>query len=527
MRVGIGQINSTVGDIDGNAKTITSRIVEAREAGCDLVLFPEFALPGQSPLDLVWRSGFVEACEEAMDVIRRQTDGIAAVVGSVAPCKIQQGESDAALSNCAYAMEDRSILARVDKMGFTAGNVGDDKRYFSPCQGTQTIDLAGHRLGLSLGHRIGDGTADILAGLEAEWILHAAASPFRAGIQAERLRLASQAARESGLGIVFANCVGGQDTTVFDGGSFVVGPDGRPRFRADRFEEGLFVIDLDASDATPAKEESALPEKRAAIILGIHDYVRKNGFSAVIVGISGGIDSALVAALAVEALGPSAVTGVYLPCEHSSDESRADARALSSNLGIELLEISARGVHEALRSALPFDAAGIVDENLQARSRATLWMALANERDALVLATGNKSETAVGYFTLYGDATGALAPIGDLYKYEVRQLAASFEGRVPQKILEKAPSAELRPDHRDEDDLPPYEILDPLLEALIDENASREELIARGLGAELVDEVLVRYYRSEFKRRQAPPALSLTASSFGERGMPLTHTFRR
>jgi NAD+ synthase (glutamine-hydrolysing) len=537
MRVGIGQINPGVGAVEANARTILARVAEAREAGCDLVLFPELALPGPAPLDLVWRPGFVEACEAAVDEIRRDCTGIGVVVGSIAHEKGRTHHglertptaskgTEPLLRNRAVVIENASIIARIDKTLSPTVGPANDARYFAPSEGTQTVDLGGRRLGITLGETAADGPIDVLASLGAEWIIHGAASPFHVGKQAERRRLASRAASESGVGIVFTNCVGGLDGTIFDGGSFVVDRAGRLLFQAPRFEEGLFVVDVDSAAPIPKPDEEALSEMRTAIVLGLRDYVRKSGFSSVIVGVSGGIDSALVAALAVEALGPGAVTGVYLPCRHSSAESAADAHALSECLAIELLEISAEGVHSALRSALPFDAIGVVDENLQARARATLWMALANERSALVLATGNKSEIAVGYCTMYGDTTGALAPIADLFKGDVYRLAESLGDRIPRTILEKVPSAELRPGQRDDDDLPPYDVLDRLLTALIDENASRAELIERGFAAKVVDDILRRYYGSEFKRRQLPPGIALTANPLGGRRLPLTHAFR-
>ena len=523
MRVGIGQINSLVGAFEQNAATILERIDEARGRGCELVLFPEFAVPGAFPLDLVLRPGFVEGCEDAIDEIRRGAEGIAVVVGSIANEKRRGARSG--LRNCAYLIENASIVARVDKTHATP----DEARYFAPGPGALTVDVASRRFGVALGDLLeaGEGPIDLLASLGAEWIVQLAASPFRVGRLRARRRLATASARENGAGIVYVNCVGGADGTVFDGGSFAADQSGNLVFQAPCFEEGLYVFELDSAEPIEEPNEDALDLTRSAIVLGTRDYVTKNGFSSVIVGISGGIDSALVAALAVEALGPSAVTGVYLPCAHSSAESAADARALSERLGIELLEISAEGVHSALRSALPFDAIGVVDENLQARARAMLWMALSNERNTLVLATGNKSEVAIGYCTLYGDTTGALAPIADLYKADVYRLAKSFGDRIPDSILEKAPSAELRPDQKDEDDLPPYDTLDALLRGLIDENASREQLIERGFDERLVDDVLRRFYAAEYKRRQLPPGIAVTDHPFGPaRRAPLTHTFR-
>ncbi|GAG10332.1 unnamed protein product, partial [marine sediment metagenome] len=263
-------------------------------------------------------------------------------------------------------------------------------------------------------------------------------------------------------GIVYANLVGGQDGVVFDGGSFIVDADGRLLFQAPAFTEGLYVFDLSDPRPVAPEEPDELDQIRSALVLGIRDYVSKNGFASVLVGLSGGIDSALVATLAVEALGPEHVTAVYLPSEFSSDESREDAQEIARRLSIELLEIPLSAIHQALRDALPETPTGLTDENLQPRVRGTLLMALANQRNALVLCPGNKSEIAIGYNTLYGDTIGALAPIADLYKTDVYRLAESLADRIPRRVIEKPPTAELRPNHRDEDDLPPYSELDPL-----------------------------------------------------------------
>jgi len=525
MRVGIGQIDSLTGGIERNAEAIIGRIDEARAKDCDLVVFPEFAVPGRLLLDLVWRPGFVEKCESAVDRIRQGSSEIAVVVGSIAPAT--PGASR--LCSCAYVIEDTSVVARIDSVHVPPVSIAEESRYFTPCPGTQTVDVAGRRIGVTLGEALGCDveSVDVLASLGAECVIHTAASPFRVGCSRARRRLACECAKENEVRIVYANGVGGVDGVVFDGGSFAVDQTGVLVFQAPRFEEGLYVLDGDSAAPIAEPTEEALSEIRAAIVCGIHDYVVKNGFSSVIVGLSGGIDSALVTTLAVEALGPDTVTGIYLPCEHSSRESASDAQTIASNLGIEFLEVPAGDVHSALCDALPFDATGIVDENLQARARAALWMAVANERNALVLATGNKSEIAVGYCTLYGDTTGALAPIADLYKSDVYRLAERFADRIPRSVLDKAPSAELRPNQRDADDLPPYDVLDDLLNALIDENASRAQLIERGFREEMVDDIAKRFYASEFKRRQLPPGIVLSTRPLGGgRRMPMTHVYR-
>jgi NAD+ synthase (glutamine-hydrolysing) len=521
MRVGIGQINPLVGDVQGNTRLILSRVAEARAAGCRLVVFPKFAIPGHAPLGLVRRPGFIEACDAAVEEIRAASAGMAIVIGSVAGAPAAAAD---AVTSSVVAIDDGAVLATIAGAAVEGSSlsVPDVPRDV----GVETTRIAGLRFGIATDDDLGSETMDVFSALGADWVLHLAASFFHVGCASIRREAARRAAVEAGLGIVFANSVGGVDGPILDGGSLVVAASGKLLLQAARFEDGLFAVDLDSKRPVSAEAEAPTSEISAAIVLGIRDYVRKNGFDRVVIGLSGGVDSAVTAALAVEALGAEAVIGTFIPCEHSSERSRADARALASNLGIELVEIPATDVHKELRTALPFQAAGIVDENLQARARAVLWMALANERRALVLAAGNKTEAAVGYATLYGDTTGALAPIGDLYKDEVYRLALFLGPRIPRSILEKAPSAELRPGQRDDDDLPPYPILDRLLRALIDENASRSQLIARGFEESVVDDVLCRFYASEFKRRQTPPAIVVSRAPLSRHRVPLTHAYR-
>jgi len=518
MRVGIGQIDPFVGDMPGNACQILDQIDKARGAGCRLAVFSELAISGPAPLGLVRRTGFVEQCDAAVEAIRERCDGIAVIVGTVVRTRVDGAER---LIDGAVVIDDGLVIARIG----AAAPADESTDGFPPNAGLETVTIDDLTVGVTLGAELDEDAVGALAALGADWAVHLAASPFHTGVQAERLANAERAA-EFGLGILYVNCVGGQVGSVFDGGSFAVGPNRRLLVLAPRFEPGLSTFDLETEATATAPVEDPVDEIRSAIALGIRDYVRKAGFERVVVGMSGGIDSALVTCLAVEALGADAVIGTFIPCACSSEQSRADALAIASNLGIEFIEIPAEGVHEALRTALPFDARSIVDENLQARARAVLWMALANERDALVLAAGNKSEAAVGYATLYGDTTGALAPIADLYKEDVYQLAEMFGEQIPRSVIDKAPSAELRPDHRDDDDLPPYPLLDRLLRALIDENASRSELIERGFDAELVDDILRRFYAAEFKRRQTPPGIAVSRTPLGRTRLPLIHGFR-
>ena len=540
MRVGIGQINPHVGAIERNRDRILARLTEARERRCDLVVFPELVVCGYAPLDSMWRPGYAESCEEAVEAIRAASEGIGVVLGSIGARPRREAVNrydlssladvaETELFNTAVLIEDGRVLGRASKIHLPCYDIYDESRYFSPGPGTEVFGFRGRTIGISVCEDlwVDGGPTELQASLGAEWIINLSASPFYVGKQAIRHRLIRQRAVENGVGIVYVNLIGGQDDVVFDGASFVVDADGRLVFQAPAFTEGLYVVDLSDPPRGATVARSELAELRSALVLGIRDYVSKNGFSSVIVGLSGGVDSALVTALAVEALGPNQVTAVYLPSEFSSEESREDAREIARSLSIDLLEIPMSDIHQALRDALPETPTGLADENLQPRVRATIWMALANQRNALILCAGNKSEIAMGYNTLYGDTTGALAPIADLYKTDVYRLAASLGDRIPKRVQKRPPAAELRVDHRDEDDLPPYVELDPLLAKVIEANMSRTQLIKAGFEPELVDRVLPRYYASEYKRRQLPPGIKVTSKAFGVgRKMPITNAYR-
>ncbi len=541
MRVGIGQINPHVGAIDANLGVILSRIDEARSAGCDLVVFPELAIPGYLPQDLLWRPGFVNACQDAAEEICRQSEHIAVVVGSIVatPSRASINRLDISSAtdgagqdfyNAALLFQEGRQVACVAKTHLPTFDIYNEKRYFTPSPGAETHQLGDVRIGINICEDIWveDGPTGIQSNLGAEWILNLSASPFYVGKPAIRRRLLQKRASENSVGILYTNLVGGQDDVVFDGGSFIVNARGEFLFQSPRFVEGLFVADLDAKPIARPVDDSD-EQMRRALVLGIRDYVRKNGFATVLVGLSGGVDSALVAALAVDALGPESVSAVYLPSRHSSRGSQEDAAAVASALGIEYLEISIASVHESYRRSIPdLCDVGLVDENLQPRIRGTLLMALSNARGDLVLCPGNKAEIAMGYNTLYGDTVGALAPIADLYKEDVYRLSRKYGDNIPPSILRKPPSAELRPDQRDEDDLPPYAVLDPILRSLIERNASRAELLAEGHAPELVDLILGKYYSNEYKRRQMPPGIKVTPKAFGTgRRIPITHAYRQ
>ena len=531
MRVGIAQTNPRVGAIDRNLEAILFRITEAKQAECDLVVFPELALCGHPLFDLVRRAGFIDRVGMAVQAVADASIGIGVIVGGVSPAiaKPKKVGGDCKLFDSAFAIDHGSLIGEQAKLCLSSVGGGNEVGTFVPGPGTQVFDLHGKRIGISIGGDLwsDDGPTDAQASLGAELIVAITASPFALGRAEIRHQLARGLAKENGITLMVVNLVGGQDERVYDGGSVIVGPEGDLLYQAPYFSEGLFVVDLDALVPIPAPTDDPIDLVRRAIVLGIHDYVRKNGFTKVLVGLSGGVDSALVAALAVEALGEENVIGVFLPSAITSQASREDAREVARRLAIEWLDVPIEEVVTACRKALPKRPDGIVDENLQARTRGILLMALANQRSALVLATGNKSEIAVGYNTLYGDTVGALAPIADLYKTEVYHLAEVLGESIPKRVMEKAPTAELRPNQRDEDDLPAYEILDPLLRRLIERDASRDELIAQGYPEPIVDDVLARYYRSEYKRRQLPPEIKVSPQTSGiGRRMPMTHGYR-
>jgi NAD+ synthase (glutamine-hydrolysing) len=540
MRVGIGQVNAHVGAIEQNTQAVADLIDEAKTARCDVVVFPELAIPGYIPLDLLWRPGFVPACEEAVASLRGRGGKMTLIVGSVAanPTRGAANRSDPSstcdgagtdITNVAHVLANGREIGRIQKMHLPTYDIYNERRYFTPGEGVETDVVAGTRIGINLCEDlwIDDGPTDLQASLGAQVIVNLSASPFYVGKLGIRRRLLRRRARENGVAIVYVNLVGGQDDVVFDGGSFIVDKQGDVVFAAPRFAEGLYVADLPCGPIAAPLDDPA-EETRAAIVLGIRDYVRKNGFGGCLLGLSGGVDSAVVAALAVEAVGAENVTTVYMPSEYSAEESGADARAVARSLRVRHLEIPITEIHNEFRGVLPVAATGLVDENLQPRIRGTLLMALSNQEGRLVLCPANKSEIAMGYNTLYGDTVGALAPIADLYKDELYRLAATYRDLIPARVIERAPTAELRPNQRDEDDLPPYAQLDPALRALIEGNASRDGLLAAGFSSSLVDEVLRRYFQHEHKRRQLPLGIKVTPKAFGTgRRVPVTNAYRK
>jgi NAD+ synthase (glutamine-hydrolysing) len=537
-------MNATVGDIAGNARRIRAGLQAARAAGAELVLFPELALTGYPPEDLLLREHFLADADAALEGLAGETAGTPGETGGISGAAagivavVGFPERGQGVYNSAAVLADGQVQSIYRKVHLPNYGVFDEQRYFTAGHAGATIDLGGRRVGLTVCEDLwlpGPPAAEEAAA-GAELIVNVSASPYHAGKGLEREQLFAQRAREHGVSIAFCGLVGGQDELVFDGHSFVLDSRGETIARAAQFEEELLVCDLDLPPSTPrAPLAPAEAEVYRALCLGLHDYVEKNGFVHVILGLSGGIDSALVACLAVDALGHERVSTAVMPSPYSSQETQRDARTLAANLGAQLHELPIETVMEAYRQTLADEFTGrapdIAEENLQARIRGNLLMALSNKFGWLVLTTGNKSEMSVGYTTLYGDLAGGLAVIKDVPKTLVYRLCewrnSQAPAPIPQSILTRAPSAELREDQRDEDSLPPYALLDRILRGYIELDESREQLIAQGLPAAEVDRTIRLVDLAEYKRRQAPPGIKVTTRAFGrDRRMPITNRYR-
>jgi NAD+ synthase (glutamine-hydrolysing) len=585
MRLALCQLNATVGDIAGNAERIREGTRAAREAGAELVLFPELALTGYPPEDLLLKEHFLADAAAALRELASETHGVVAVVG------FPERAED--VFNSAAVLADGEVHAIYRKVYLPNYGVFDEQRYFQAGPAGAVLDLGHRRLGLTVCEDIWEpgppASEEALAG--ATLIVNISASPYHAGKGAERELMFAQRARENLACVAFCGLVGGQDELVFDGHSCVVDHTGATLARAAQFQEELLVcdVDLEAAAAARLRDASQRPaarrsERRAqllaalpdvpdaapvkpggpltepltpveaevygALVLGLRDYVRKNGFERTVLGLSGGIDSALVACLAADALGHERVNATIMPSPYSSPATQEDARALAAALGLRTHELPIEPVMRAYEQELSDEFAGrdpdLTEENLQARIRGNLLMALSNKFGWLVLTTGNKSEMSVGYSTLYGDLAGGFAVIKDVPKTLVYRLcewrnspagpsaaragtsgADGVERPIPVSIIERAPSAELRPDQRDEDSLPPYALLDRILEGYVELDQSREQLIAQGLPAPDVDRTIRLVDLAEYKRRQAPPGIKITPRAFGrDRRMPITNRYR-
>jgi len=535
VRVALGQVQTTVGDLGGNVDRMVLAAARATDARADVVCFPELAITGYPPEDLVLRPEFVDDNLAALDELARRTaHGCAVLTGFV-------DRTGAGLHNAAALLRAGAVETRYHKIKLPNYGVFDERRYFEPGSTASSVTIGEDGVGLSVCE---DAWApgppfDAYARERVPVILNINGSPYHRHKRDERLEICRDRALETGSWIVYVNAIGGQDELVFDGGSMVVSPDGQLAHHASAFDEDLLVVEIDAASSR-ADPRAAWPDGAEdvyrALVLGLGDYVRKNGFAEVVLGLSGGVDSALVATLAADALGTRAVRALAMPSPYSSAESVEDALEVARRLGIRIDEVRIDDVVKAYASALEDlfrdTEEGIAEENLQARIRGNLLMALSNKFGSIVLATGNKSEMAVGYSTLYGDLAGGFAPIKDVPKTLVYELARWRNARggeppIPDRVLDKPPSAELRPGQKDTDSLPPYEVLDPIIEAYVEEDRSPEEIVAAGGDAGLVDRVVTMIDRAEYKRRQAPPGVKITPKAFGrDRRLPITNRYR-
>ncbi|MEJ2455549.1 MAG: NAD+ synthase [Candidatus Thiodiazotropha sp.] len=530
LNIRIAQLNFLVGDIEGNAQ----RIIETASAAvgdADIIVFPELALTGYPPEDLLLRDHFIQRVERALANVLSRVRGIHIVVGY--PLRRAQG-----LCNAAGVLRDGEIIAEYAKHLLPNYSVFDEKRYFVPGHEAVTFEVAGVRIGLTVCEDIWQAEpAAMSKAAGAELLLNINASPFHIGKAPEREGLVQQRARENRLPIVYANLVGGQDELVFDGGSFVVDATGTLQQRLPFFEESTTTLRIDTTQTPPMPigqaimvEMEELQRIYEALVLGVRDYVRKNGFNGAILGLSGGVDSALTLAIAVDALGVDQVEVVMMPSRYTSDMSNEDAVAEAEALGVEYRSIPIEPAFNAFLSMLKEEFAGkpvdVTEENIQARCRGIILMAISNKKGRILLSTGNKSETSVGYATLYGDMAGGFAPIKDVPKTLVYRLCAyrnTVSAVIPQRVLERPPSAELAPDQQDSDSLPDYAILDAILERYVEQDQGIEQIVAAGYDAQTVDRVIRMVDRNEYKRRQAPPGIKITKRAYGrDRRYPLT-----
>jgi NAD+ synthase (glutamine-hydrolysing) len=569
LTLALAQVDPRVGDLEGNVRIVRENIARARDAGAELVLFPELVVTGYPPEDLLLKEHFLQAAQQALADVAEEASGIVAMVGY--PERVDD------VYNALAVLEHGEIRGVYRKTMLPNYGVFDEQRYFQSGDDAMVIDLGTARIGLTIcediwtpGHPAAE---EALAG--ATLIVNASASPYFAGKGRQREQMLIQRARDNLSAIAFCNCVGGQDELVFDGHSEVIDHEGTVIARAPQFAEQLTLCTIDLQAAATARLRDtrlrppvrrALPDVRhlgrlerrpaeprtlggeiaellepeaevyAALCTGVRDYVGKNGFQHVVLGLSGGIDSTLVALIAADALGPDRVTAVVMPSRYSSEGTQSDARELAANLGIACIDLPiapAMDVYERMLAPV-FDGRDpdITEENLQARIRGNLLMALSNKFGWLVLTTGNKSENSVGYSTLYGDSAGGFAVIKDVPKTLVYQLIDYRNARderhpVPRSIIDRPPSAELRPDQKDEDSLPDYDTLDAILQAYIEEDAGRDQLALAGLPDEAVARVFSLVDRAEYKRRQAPPGVKITPRAFGrDRRMPITNAYR-
>jgi NAD+ synthase (glutamine-hydrolysing) len=542
MRLGLAQINTTVGDLAGNRRRIIDAYTALVGRGAELVIFPELVTCGYPPRDLLFKRHFVADVEESMKAVAAAVGSVAALVGTVETNSTGSGRP---FHNTAAFCQDGRIVSVAHKCLLPTYDVFDEDRYFEPASRTTVIVHAGMRIGVTIcediwthpmisTRRLYNGLEPLkqLAGQKCDLMVNLSASPWHYGKSGVRQTLVTDAARALGCPVAYVNAVGGNDELIFDGRSLVSDPSGRVLTGMAAFAEELFVAETGAGQPSawlsPTFEQPEMADIHAALTLGLRDYAHKVGFKTALVALSGGIDSAVVGAIAVSAFGPENVTGVSLPSEISSQHSRDDALQLAKNLGIRIETIAIADVVASCEKALgpvfkdrPRD---VTEENIQARVRGVLMMALSNKFGSLLLTTGNKSEMAVGYCTLYGDMCGGLAVISDVFKTQVYALSnwinadARRAGRtppIPQSSIDKLPSAELRPNQTDQDSLPPYDVLDAVLKGYVEEGLSRRDLVAQGFSEAIVNDVVRKVDLNEYKRKQAAPGLKITPLAFG------------
>jgi len=533
LRIAVAQFNAVVGDTDGNAERMLEWCRRARdELAADLVVFPELAVCGYPPEDLLFHRGFQRDVAAAMERLCAGIRGISAIVGYP---EYEAG----AIHNAAAFISDGRVAANYRKACLPNYGVFDEKRYFQPGTDACVVDVKGVRLAITICEDVWEpGPTRLARAAGASLMVTINGSPYDTGHQARREAILRQRILESGLGVVYANLVGGQDELVFDGASMALDSSGEVVYRAVSFGEALDVLEVTPSGRlVPAKIEPVpglVEGVYRALVLGTGDYVNKHRFPDIVLGLSGGIDSALTLAVAVDALGPERVRAVMMPSRYTSRMSLDDAEAMARGLGIRYDVVSIEPIFAGVQSALSEVFKGtkedVAEENIQSRCRGIILMALSNKFGCMLLTTGNKSEMAVGYATLYGDMAGGFAPLKDCSKtlvYRLSEYRNSLSPAIPRRMIERPPSAELRPDQKDTDSLPPYEVLDPILEAFIEEDRSVDEIVARGFDRETVGRVLGMVKRNEYKRRQAPPGIRISRRAFGrDWRYPITSRFQ-
>jgi NAD+ synthase (glutamine-hydrolysing) len=567
LRIAMAQLNTTVGDFEGNLRKMLEALKRAKALGADLLTFPELAVCGYPPEDLLFKPHFIAENRRYLKKLVGASVGITIVAGFA--------DDEEAIYNAAAVIHDGKLVDVYHKIFLPNYGVFDENRYFQPGDKCPVYVIAGVNVGVNICEDIWyeDGPAGVQAAAGAEVIVNISASPYHFGKGSAREKMIARQAKDNTAIFAYDNLVGGQDELVFDGGSMILDEKGRLLARGKQFEEDMILADLDiaaVAQAPPKKPSSAKsrpwkvtratlsekpfstekpaisskkPEPKSlyaeiynALVLGTGDYITKNGFKKILVGLSGGIDSSLVAAIAVDALGKTGVVGVAMPSRYSSAGSISDAELLAKNLGIKLLTVPIEDVFQAycdtLAGAFKGTKPDVTEENIQARVRGNILMALSNKFGWLVLTTGNKSEMATGYTTLYGDMAGGFAVIKDVPKtivYELARYRNQLAGKelIPSSIIEKPPSAELRPEQKDSDTLPAYELLDPVLKAYVEEDKSVEEIVATGIDEEVVKRAARLVDGSEYKRRQAPPGVKITTRAFGrDRRLPITNSYK-